>query len=60
MVPKFNSVKFGKRILTYEGVFSWYNLENIFFKFSKSEKEFKGHVLRWNSRPLSVSDLCFM
>ncbi len=46
-VPECNSVKFGERSFNYEGVFLCNNLENT-YKLSKSVKEFKGQILRWN------------
>ncbi len=59
VVPKFNSVKFGKRTLNYEGLFLWNNLENT-FKLSKCVKEFKGQILRWNGPfcQCQTCDLC--
>ncbi len=58
VLPKFNSVKFGKRSLNYEGVFLWNNLENT-FKLSKSVKEFKGQILTWNG-PLCQCQTCIL
>ncbi len=57
VVLKFNSVKFGKGSLNYEGVFLWNNLENT-FKLSTSVKGFKGTILKWIG-PLCQRQTCF-
>ncbi len=58
VVSKFNSVKFGKRSFSYEGVFLWNNLENT-FKLSKYVKLVKGQILRWNG-PLCHCQTCIL
>ncbi len=60
VVPKFSSVKFDKLTtsLNYENVFLWNNLENT-FKLSKSAKEFKGQILKFNG-PLCQCQTCVL
>ena len=47
VVPKLRSVRYGKRSFSYEGSLLWSNLENA-FKLSKSAKEFRCQILRWD------------
>ncbi len=46
VVPKFKTVKFGKRSLSYDGAFLWNILENS-FKLS----DFKCQILKWDEPP---------
>lgn len=61
VVPKFNSVKFGKRSLSYmyEGVFLCNNFENTFKLSIFSVKEFKSQILEWNG-PLCQCQACVL
>ncbi len=48
VLAKFGSIRFGKRSLRYiRRCLLWNNLENS-FKISKSAKEFRGQILRWD------------
>ncbi len=50
VVPKFKSVKFGKRSRSYEGAFLWNILGNS-FKLSESLSDFKRQILKWDGPP---------
>ncbi len=50
VVPKFKTVKFGKRCLSYEGAVLWNVLGNS-FKLSESLSDFKRQILKWDGPP---------